>query len=105
MSQSSWYGFGDVGPTWPPSISFPGTLAAQLGQPITVEVTSSQPPAVLWLTDLDGHGLPLASRVITATSANTLYTPAQSGRYTVLVKAMWANNQFVSALFSVAIQP
>ena len=75
------------------------------GQPITAEVTLAQPPAMLWLTDLDGRGLPLASRVLTTTTASTPFTPMQSGRYTLLVEAVWAYDRRVSYLFAVSIQP
>ncbi len=100
--QTSWAGGLS---TWSPNLAFPGTLAAQVGRPISVVVTSAAPPVVVWLTGLDRQGLPVASDVLTSTANLTLYTPRQSGQYTLLVKALWSYDQFVSYLFSVSIQP
>ncbi len=60
---------------------------------------------MVWLTDLDGRGLPMTSSVLTTTTASTPFTLTQSGRHTLLVEAVWAYDRHVSYLFAVSIQP
>ena len=93
------------GSTWAPNVPFPGTLAAPFGKAITVAVSFTSPPTVVWVTELDKQGLPTASRVLTTSSNLTAYTPSQSGQYVLMVKALWAREQYMTYLFSVAIQP
>jgi hypothetical protein len=90
---------------WSPALSFPATLTSQAGQTITVVVSAAPPPVVVWVTELDKQGLPMASSVLTTTSNAIPYTLSVSGQYVLTVRAYWTYEKFMTYLFSMAVSP
>jgi hypothetical protein len=89
----------------PSKESYPGTLSTQAGQSIEIVVAYSDPPAVLWVIELDSSGVPMASSALTHTTSSTPYVLANSGQYVLQVTAQWAYGNIGTYVFDLNIQP
>ena len=89
----------------PAKTHYPGTLSAQAGQSIEVVVAYNDPPAVLWVVELDSSGVPMTSSALTPTTGSTPYVLVNSGQYVLQVTAQWAYGNIGTYVFDLNIQP
>lgn len=82
-----------------------GTLTLLAGASLDIVVTLASPPAVLWVAELDGHGVPAKSTALTPTSNTTAYTPSTTGKYKLQVTAEWTYQNYVTYLFELDARP
>lgn len=80
-------------------------LALPLGDGLNIVVNFNPPPAVLWVAELDGNGVPRAASVLTPTAMTTVYTPTVGGRYRLRVTAEWTDKNTVTGLFPLEVRP
>ncbi|MBL8046472.1 MAG: hypothetical protein JNL09_08025, partial [Anaerolineales bacterium] len=69
----------------------------------SVEIVVRAPtlPAVLWISELEASGLPVATAMLTPTAASTTYTPHSIGVFRFKVTADWAYPISVTSVFAV----
>lgn len=80
-------------------------LAVPLGEGLDIVVNFNSPPAVLWVAELDGNGVPRAASVLTPTAMTAVYTPTVSGQYRLQITAEWTYQNTVTNLFPLDVRP
>ena len=95
-SGSQWNG------RWPPP--FPGTLAAHVGDVVSLETTQG-PPAAMTVVELDGQGVPIGASALMPVGGAFTYPLDRAGHYALQVTAEWDYANFVLVYFDVDVQP
>jgi hypothetical protein len=75
------------------------------GANVNIVVNYPTPPAVLWVAELDGNGIPRATAALTPGASATPYEPVTSGRYRLQVTAEWTYESYVTGIFDLDVQP
>lgn len=83
--------------------SAPNVLKLKTGESVAIVVRAPTLPAVLWISELDANGLPLATAMLTPTTVSTAYTPHSTGPFRLKVTADWAYPTSVTNVFDVEV--
>jgi len=78
-------------------------LKLKTGESVEIIIRAPTLPAVLWISELDANGLPLATATLTPTAANTAYTPQSTGPLRLKIIADWAYPDSVTSVFDLEI--
>lgn len=81
-----------------------GALKLQTGESLAIVIRAPTLPAVLWISELDANGWPLATATLTPTAASTLYTPQNVGPLRLKIIADWAYPASVTSVFEVEVE-
>lgn len=87
----------------PASASPPLSIPA--GDNLEIVIVGSTWPAVLWVAELDGNGVPHNTAALTPNSDRTAYAPVAAGRYRLQVLAEWTYQNTLTALFEIDVRP
>jgi hypothetical protein len=83
--------------------SAPNVLRLKTGESVEIVVRAPTLPAVLWISELDANGLPMATAMLTPTVASTTYTPQSTGAFQLKVTADWAYPTSATFVFDLEI--
>lgn len=81
----------------------PNVLKLKTGESVAIVVRAPALPAVLWISELDANGLPVATAVLTPTAASTTYTPQSTGHLQLKIIADWAYPTSATNVFDIEV--
>jgi hypothetical protein len=104
--ESSWDWRTSSGSSGVNAPSSPGTLlSVPAGSSIDIRVAYAAWPAVLWVAELNGSGVPTAASAFMPTSNAVSYTVTTTGRYRLQVMAEWSYQEVVTHVFELEVIP
>lgn len=78
-------------------------LKLKSGESVEIVIRAATLPAVLWISELDANGLPVATATLMPTAASTTYTPQSTGPLRLKIIADWAYPASMTSVFDLEI--